>query len=134
LAAPEAGGADAPVTQLDCTPGDAGQVWQWAAIGGGKQLQEATSHRCLRVQTKAGQPPRAAAILQSPCGDGLDWQWKAAKINDQADIIVSGLAGGGDAAQGWCLDIDGGGTAAGTKAILWACHKGPSQQWRLVPR
>ncbi|MEU1851530.1 RICIN domain-containing protein [Streptomyces sp. NPDC019990] len=33
--------------------------------------------------------------------------------------------------SGLCLDANAGGTANGTRAILWSCNGGTNQQWAL---
>ncbi|MCL6735911.1 RICIN domain-containing protein, partial [Streptomyces neyagawaensis] len=36
-------------------------------------------------------------------------------------------------ALGKCLDVSGGGTADGTRVVLWSCNGGTNQNWQAYP-
>ena len=55
------------------------------------------------------------------CGGGADQQWRF-----NADGTVTGVQ------SALCVDVNGAGTANGTKVQLWTCTGGTNQQWALA--
>ncbi|MFG2719015.1 ricin-type beta-trefoil lectin domain protein [Streptomyces sp. NPDC048416] len=108
----DGGTADGTPVILNPCGGNAGQRWTLAADSTVRALG-----KCL---TAGGADAGSAAVLSSCTGDGAQ-RWTP----DRDGALVN-------AASGLCLDVYGGGTAAGTKLDTWTCGDHQSNQtWSL---
>ena len=95
------------------------------APGGPVALQVQHSGKCLDL-TGVGGGEYSTITVQSKC-TGSSWQrWVLEPVDGTYYRIKH-------AKSGECVDVAGGSKNDGAPAILWACHDGGNQRWRLEP-
>jgi hypothetical protein len=100
--------------------GGTNQIWSYNTDT--KELE--AGGKCL---TAGGTTPGSPAVIRGCTGalDQHDQHWEVvpntAGTSGQFKSVQSGLV----------LDVAGGGTANGTKIVLYTPHTGPNQQWKL---
>ncbi|MFF3930471.1 ThuA domain-containing protein [Streptomyces hirsutus] len=65
-------------------------------------------------------------------GDGDDVAFRNVRIKTSGDTQPGPRSGSVKGVNGKCLDVDGGGSADGTKVQLWTCNGSGAQTWTLA--
>ena len=91
--------------------------------------------RC-RGSARSPAPPASASTSAVPAGTTtlyLTFHGGTGTLFDVDAFSFGAAAGGGTgpitAAAGKCVDVNGAGSADGTKIQLWTCNSGTNQQW-----
>lgn len=114
-----------------CMDVDGGQYYVqiWGCHGGGNQQWTVPAAgvtgevrdgggRCLDAPPGNDGDP----VITSPCGGAASQRWTYTSAGELRGI------------NGKCVDVNGGGTADGTRLLLWTCQGGSSQKWTLPNR
>jgi hypothetical protein len=83
-------------------------------------------HSGLCLQANQGNGGNAT---QQPCdGNNATMRWVPQAANGTQDTFVFVNAG-----DNRCLDVNGAAKDNGAQLLVWDCHGGPNQLWRLIP-